>query len=119
VKAGFLPICALFAVLPLAGGCGSRGDVIKGEVQQKIARPGGGAVAVVTLAEGGATVSNAYHVYLQNPANPDQTADVLHYDKGPAPVVSWAGTKGLLLKVDCGQIYNFTNFAFFWPAEQV
>ncbi len=110
------PFPILLIFLLLAGGCGPRHEPLVGEVKQKLARPAGDAVGVITLAEGGATVSDAYHVYLENPANPDQTSEVLRYDKGMPPTIFWNGDGSLKIRVDCGQIYNFTNFVFFWPS---
>jgi hypothetical protein len=104
----------------LLASCGrnSSDNAIKGDIVEKIERPGGGVAAISTrVSDGGATVSTVYHVYLQKTQNPAQAVEVLDFDKGDPPKLSWVDSTGLLLTVPCGQIHHFSNFADVWSGN--
>jgi len=109
-----------FCLIALLAACGQKsGDTaMKGDVVEKIERPGGG-VAVVSTRDstGGATVSMSYHVYVQKTRDPAQAVEVLLVDKSEAPKISWIDSTGLLLSVPCGQIRHFSNFADVWSGK--
>jgi hypothetical protein len=104
----------------LLASCGQKGsaNMLKGDIVEKIERPGGGVAAIITrVADGGATVATAYHVYIQKSQDPAQAAEVLFFDKGDQPKLSWVDPTGVLLTVPCGQIHNFSNFADVWSGS--
>jgi hypothetical protein len=85
------------------------------KVSQTIKRPGGDVIAIVTDTEGPATVSDGNRIYLALSKSPDDRWEVLRYDKGVPPEVTWADATHLAIKVQCAQIYRYTNFADVWP----
>jgi hypothetical protein len=79
---------------------------------QTVDRPDGKASVIVRQVDGNATVSRSYRVYLQEKADQAQPDEILRMDKGSEPQVIWLDDGSLQVNVDCGQIYNFTNFWF-------
>lgn len=100
-----LATVALASALGLAG-CQPSG--MSGPILSTAKQPASEFSAVVTAIEGGATVSNGYHVYVQGSGGFDE---VLRMDKGEQPRLNWLPNGALQIEVACGQIYRFTNFA--------
>ncbi len=82
------------------------------ETVTTIDRPDGQASAIIEQVDGNATVSRSYRVYIQGSADGARPDEVLRMDKGPQPRLVWLESGSLQVEVDCGQIYNFTNFSF-------
>jgi len=100
----------------LLANCGpSEQGGFAGEIVQKVPRPGGDVVAVITRTAGNATVAFGYVVYLSAPQSRRPPTEVLRFDKGAPPEISWLRHDALLLKVPCAQIFHFSNFAYVWP----
>jgi hypothetical protein len=82
----------------------------KGKVLSRVISPDGHAIAIITLTEGPATVSDGYRVYVSGTSSDRLIAEVLRMDKGNTPRVVWSNA-GLRIEAKCGQIYHFSNFA--------
>jgi hypothetical protein len=107
------PICVT-AVSLLLLAC-SKAPTIEGEVLSKAVRPGGNAIALVTRTEGGAlgaTVSTGYRVYVEQQGSNAAPWELLRADKSDPPRLKWADYRTLHIMLPCGQIFQFSNFAF-------
>ncbi len=74
-------------------------------------RPGGGATAILTRTNEGATTSYGYRVYLQ--ADEDgRIIEAFRADKtNAAPLIVWEEPDRLSISAPCGQIYRYSNFS--------
>lgn len=109
------------AVLPAACNrhdTGTTGSAaLKGEIIEKIERPGGGVAAVSTRENIDAKTPPRYHVYVQMSQNPAQSVEVLDMDRAAPLRMTWVDPTGLRLQVECGSIYRFSNFANVWSGS--
>ena len=70
-----LPVLCLLALLA-ACGQKSAGNGMKGDIVEKIERPGGGVAAVSTREATDAKTPPRYHVYLQKSQDPAQAVEI-------------------------------------------
>ena len=111
-----LPVLCLLALLA-ACGQKSAGNGMKGDIVEKIERPGGGVAAVSTREATDAKTPPRYHVYLQKSQDPAQAVEVLDMEKAAPLHMAWVDATGLRLEVECGQIHRFSNFANVWSGK--
>ena len=112
-SAGLLGLAVLLAA------CGQKsGDTaMKGDVVEKIERPGGGVAAVSTKETFDAKTPPRYHVYLQKSQDPAQSVEVLDMERAAPLHMTWVDATGLHLEVECGRVHRFSNFADLWSGK--
>lgn len=111
-----LPLLCLFVLLA-ACGQKSAGNAMKGDIVEKIERPGGGVAAISTRETTDAKTPPHYHVYLQKSQDPAQAVEVLDMEKAAPLHMIWIDSTGLRLEVECGRIHRFSNFADVWSGK--
>lgn len=104
----------LGALLVGSSGCSSS-NAIEGTVVESKANLNGFVVAKVSRANFGATVSYVYRVYVQ-PSGSVQVQEILRADKVSDIHVEWVGDS-LVVKMKCGRIFSFVNFATVLAAD--
>jgi len=113
-----LSVLGLAALLAACGQHGSSGgNTLKGDIAEKIERPGGGVAAITTREAGDAKTPVRFHVYIQKSQDPAQAVEVLDMDKSAPPQLTWIDGNGLKLDIECGQIRRFSNFADVWSGS--
>jgi len=104
----------------LLAACGQHtaaSNAMKGEIVEKIERPGGGVAAISTRENFDAKTPPRYHIYLQKSQDPAQAVEVLDMERAAPLHMNWVDPTGLRLAVDCGRIHRFSNFADLWSGK--
>jgi hypothetical protein len=109
-------VLCLFALL---AACGQKsGDTaMKGDVVEKIERPGGGVAVISTKETVDAKTPPRIHVYLQKSQDPAQSVEVLDMERAAPLRMTWVDATGLHLEVECGRVHRFSNFADLWSGK--
>ena len=105
------------AALLAACGQKSASTTLKGDIVEKIERPGGGVAAISTKESFDAKTPPRYHVYLQKSQDPAQSVELLDMERAAPLHLSWIDQSGLRLDVECGRIHRFSNFADLWSGK--
>lgn len=100
--------CVLVLALLAAAGCHGAEKIV-GDPVQTVESPDGVASAVVTKANGGATVSFVFRVYLRK-VGASAAVEVLRADKTEGLSVTWADDRSVVVKMPCGRIFAYQNF---------
>ncbi|MBV9548792.1 MAG: hypothetical protein JO256_03855, partial [Alphaproteobacteria bacterium] len=79
------------------------GNGLKGDVLEKIERPGGGVAAISTRENFDAKTPPRFHVYVQKSQDPAQAVEVLDMERAAPLHLTWVDPTGLRLEVECGR----------------
>ena len=109
----------ILCLAALLAACGQKSadTTLKGDIVEKIERPGGGVAAISTRETSDAKTPSRYHVYVQKSQDPAQAVEVLDMERSAPLHLSWIDPTGLRLEVECGQIQRFSNYANVWSGK--
>lgn len=99
-----------FLISSVMAGCTGH-TRLSGDVIQKLPAPKGDVTAIETRYDGGATVPFSYSVYISWPGDKSRPYKVFVADHQSGLRVKWANDTTLVISMECGRIFKYSNFA--------